>query len=146
MKLARFSAILEAYGAASERWPEAEREAALALTRSSVVAARELAQARLLDNVLDASSLKDVDADQSKLTYLHACIVAATNRVQPSFLRRWLGFDLAPSQLWPSLAGLALATVLGFAVGISGLMQADVSRDADDSIVLPSIDSPAGRT
>jgi hypothetical protein len=146
VKLARFSAILEAYGAAPERWPEGERAAALALTRSSIVAARELAQARLLDNALEASSLKDADADPSKLTYLHARIVAATNRAPPSFLRRWLGFDLAPSQLWPSLAGLALATVLGFAVGVSGLMQTDVNRDADDSIVLPSIDSPAGRT
>jgi len=146
VKLARFSAILEAYGAAPERWPKAERAAALALTRSSLVAARALAQARLLDNALEASSLQDTDADKSRLTYLHARIVAATNKVSPSFLRRWLGFDLAPSQLWPSVAGLALATVLGFAVGISGLMQADTNRDADDSIVLPSIDSPASRT
>jgi hypothetical protein len=146
VKLARFSAILEAYGAAPERWPEGERAAALALTRSSIVAARELAQARLLDDALESSALEDADADTSRLTFIHARIVAATNKVSPSLLRRWLGFDLAPSQLWPSLAGLALATVLGFAVGISGLMQADTSRDADDSIVLPSIDSPASRT
>ncbi len=146
MKLARFSAILEAYGATPERWPEAERAAALALTRSSLVAARALAQARALDNALESSALAAADADASRLTYIHARIVAATNAVPPSLLRRWLGFDLAPSQLWPSVAGLALATVLGFAVGISGLMQADTNRDADDSIVLPSIDSPASRT
>ena len=59
MKTNRFNAILDAYGASPDHWPESERAAALALSRSSVVAARALAAARALDDALRAAAARE---------------------------------------------------------------------------------------
>ena len=144
MKLGRLSAILEAYGADPERWPADEREAALALTRSSVPAARALAEARMLDSMLLEQSFPDIADEPERFTLLHSAIVSATRRrVVQTWFGRWFGFDLTPSQLWPSVAGLALASVLGFAVGLGGLLQTDTDHDADEIAVLSPIDLSA---
>ena len=144
MKLSRLSAILAAYGADPERWPEEEREAALALTKSSVPAARALAEARMLDAVLQQQSFPDISEETEQFTLLHSAIVSqARRRPTHTWFGRWFGFDLAPSQLWPSLAGLALASVLGFAVGLGGMLQADTDHDGDEIAVLSPDDLSA---
>ena len=143
MKLGRFSAILEAYGADPNRWPSGEREDALALTKSSVPAARALAEARILDSVLLQQALPDIAQETERFTLLHLAIVSGARRRTITWFGRWFGIDLAPSQLWPSVAGLALATVLGFAVGLGGLLQAETDHDADEVSVLSAIDLSA---
>ena len=143
MNLGRFSAILEAYGAAPERWPLAEREAALQLARSSVPAARALSAARLLDSALAMMVTPDIEAEPARFIALHSAIV---RRAQPHlghWFLRWLGIDLAPFQLWPSLAGLTVATLVGFAVGLGGLTPIDSEHDADDVAVLSPLDLSA---
>ena len=144
MKLSRLSAILEAYGADPERWPLEEREAALALTKSSVPAARALAEARMLDSVLLQQNVADIAEETEPFTLLHSAIVSrARLRPTQTWFGQWFGFDLAPSQLWPSLAGLALASVLGFAVGLGGLLQTDPDHEPDEIAVLSPIDLSA---
>jgi hypothetical protein len=143
VKLGRLSAILETYGADPERWPADEREAGLALTKSSLPAARALADARVLDSVLLQQAFPDIAEEPERFTLLHSAIMSGARRRATTWFGRWFGIDLAPSQLWPSVAGLALATVLGFAVGLGGLMQAETDHDADEVSVLTAIDLPA---
>jgi hypothetical protein len=144
VKLSRLSAILGAYGADPERWPADEREAALALTRSSVPAARALAEARMLDSVLQQQSFPSLADETDQFTLLHSAIVsAARRRPTRTWFGHWFGFDLAPSQLWPSLAGLALASVLGFAVGLGGMLQTETDHETDEIAVLSPIDLSA---
>jgi hypothetical protein len=143
VKLGRFSAILETYGADSERWPADEREDALTLAKSSVPAARALADARGLDSLLLQQVFPDIAEEPEQFIRLHSAIVSGTRRRTGTWFGRWFGIDLAPSQLWPSVAGLALATVLGFAVGLGGLLQAETDHDADEVSVLAAIDLPA---
>jgi hypothetical protein len=142
VKLKRFSAILEAYGSAPERWPDHERADALALARSSVIAARALAEVRALDDALQAWEIPEFEKDNTRFIHLHHRIVLAARPFVKGWMLRWVGFDLTPSQLWPSAGGLALASVLGFAVGIGGFIQTDVNHDNDDSLV-PPINAPA---
>ncbi len=143
MDLGRFSAILDAYGAAPERWPADMRDAALALAQSSLPAARALARAQALDTVIARATIPDFEADTARFIALHSAIVSAARSRGASWASRWLGFDLSPAQLWPSLAGLTVATLLGFAVGLGGLIQADDDHEADDVAVLSPLDLPA---
>ena len=59
MRLERLKAIIEAYGAHAARWPEGEREAALACLNMHPEAQAWLAEARDLDDMFDA--VKAVD-------------------------------------------------------------------------------------
>jgi hypothetical protein len=146
VKLGRFSAILDAYGAVPERWPADEREDALALAQSSVPAALALARARALDSVLSEQVFPDIALEDAAFARLQAAIMAGTRHLGGTWLTRWFGIDLAPRQLWPSIAGLALATVLGFAVGLGGLLQAGSDHDTDEVSVLTPIDlTPIGQ-
>ena len=144
MNLGRFKAILDAYGAAAERWPESERADALALARSSIEAARALGEARTLDATLNAAADLPVPFESIRLSALQARILAAAVPSAKSWLYRWFGFDLAPTQLWPSLAGFALVTVLGFAVGLGGLIEAAAGHDSEDVVSLSALDSIDG--
>ena len=56
MELERFRQILEAYGAVSDRWPDNERDAALALLTRSKDAVWLVEQAQELDLVMDQSA------------------------------------------------------------------------------------------
>lgn len=144
MKLRRFNAIVNAYGAEPERWPERERAAAVELSRSSLAAARSLAEARSFDRALASSAMNDrVTVDPTRMAALRARIAAATRPVTESWFGRWLGFDLTRSQLWQSAAGLALATVLGFGVGLGGLLHAGSDHDSEDIRALAVLDLPA---
>lgn len=143
MKLRRFEAILDAYGADPGRWPEGEAADALALARSSLNAARALAEARRLDAALDAWEVPEMPVHSARHAMLRARIVSAASSKPRSWLLDWFGFDLRPAQLWPSAAGLAVLTGLGFAVGFGGLLQVDTWHDPDDATIISSLDFPA---
>ena len=142
MELGRFRTILSAYGAAPERWPEDERMDALALSRSSITAARELANACRLDHALGFATTEDHEFD--RLAVLQHRIVTAAHPLMQSRMWRWFGISLTPMQLWPSVAGLALATILGFTVGINGMLQTETVHDTDDGLTFLSADSSIG--
>jgi hypothetical protein len=144
VELGRFRTILNAYGATPERWPTEERDDALALTRASVTAARALADARTFDEKLEASALSNINLDPSHFAMLQARIVGAAQPMMQSWMGRWLGISLTPRQLWPSIAGLAMASILGFAVGLGGILQTESNRDADDGLVFSSADLSIG--
>jgi hypothetical protein len=54
MTLERLEALLDAYGAAAERWPEVERDAARRMIESSAEARRMWEDAAALDRLLDS--------------------------------------------------------------------------------------------
>jgi hypothetical protein len=116
MTIDRLQTILEAYGASPARWPEAEREAALALIAQSAQARAAVAAASALDASIDAyenpaehaiNPLKLVAAITA-----HSQVGAQAGTQRPA-VRITIG--------WPNLAGLAAAAVAGFLVGWSGL-------------------------
>lgn len=146
MELNRFNTILEAYGASPERWPEGEREAALALTRSSVVAARALMAARAIDTALSDAASADAERfamTGGELDLLHDRILAAATARRKSWAAEWFGLDLTATQLWPSVAGLSFAMILGFAAGFGGVLQSSTGSDIDEIAVIPSFDIAA---
>ncbi len=107
LSLARFSALVEAYGIHFERWPEGERAQARALLLSSVEARAVFEAQRELDGLLDADVATALPAD------LEAKLVAI-----PSAHRRPLPFR-SRALLWPAF-GWAAAAVLGVWLGTSG--------------------------
>lgn len=143
MKLRRFEAIIDAYGADPGRWPEGERADALELARSSLDAARTLAEARRLDAALGSWALPEMPPHSARHAALRAQIVAATGPRPKNWIFEWFGFDLRPQQLWPSAAGVALLTGLGFAVGFGGLLQVDTGHDPEDATIISALDFPA---
>lgn len=144
MELGRLRMILDAYGAAPERWPEDERDEALALVRASVPAARALAEARAFDDALEYSEFSARALAPDRFAVLHSQIVGAAHPLLQSWMGRWFGLSLTPMQLWPSVAGLAMATVLGFAVGLGGILQAETGHEQEDGLVFSSSDLPIG--
>jgi hypothetical protein len=142
VKLSRFLTIVEAYGAAPEHWPERERPAAVALCRSSAEAANALARARAIDAALRQTDGNAAEPSPARLDHLHARIMAAARDHRSGWFGRVFGIDLGPAQLWPSLAGLAVATGLGIAVGMSGWMQIDTPTMEPDDFAGSSIDIP----
>ena len=112
MTIDRLQTILDAYGASPARWPEAEREAALALIAQSAEARAAVSQAGALDATIDTYG--NPAANAINPLKLVAAVTANPQRPQakPS-TRITIG--------WPNFAGLAAALVAGFIVGWSGL-------------------------
>ena len=105
MDAARFEAIVAAYGADPERWPQAERAEADAFA-AKPEAASTLAQARALDALLDASD----EPSPLNLTFVRRALAA---RPKPL------------SQLpWRPAAALAASALIGLALGYGGARQA----------------------
>ncbi len=135
MTMDRFQAIIEAYGANPERWPSAERDRGEAFVANSPEAAQYVAQARLLDDMLDAAPTADASAallghvlDTAPRPQTRSAQVASDQRTIRNRIADVLAF------LWPQTgiarpAGLLLASLMvGFFFGFSG---ANVSTDAE---------------
>jgi anti-sigma factor RsiW len=101
--LARFEALLDAYGAAPRRWPLDRRAAAEALLARSPAAQALHAAAARLDGLIDTA--KPAPAPAHLVGRVIASAPAAAPR--PS----WFASLLKPA------AGLAFAAVLGLALG-----------------------------
>jgi len=130
MKAERFQAIVEAYGADPARWPQAERDAALAWAHQAGDAAQAvLAEARALDVGLagHAAPLPDAAAFARALKGAEAVLTPSPRGWSfrlPSF--RLDRFRLA------SGAGLMAAACAGvmFGVTLTDRLTADVQADA----------------
>lgn len=114
----RLRVLIETYGAAPERWPAAERDAARALLSRSAAARQILAQAARLDALLDGAEAPPLPgALERSVRNLSPAPVRTTRRP----LRQWFalpGLDwLSGPMLRP--AALATAAVLGLAVGLA---------------------------
>jgi hypothetical protein len=116
MTIDRLQTILDAYGAGPARWPEAEREAALALISQSAQARAAVTAASALDASIDIYGNPAEHAiNPLKLVAeitAHSQQQAPQPKARP-VTRITIG--------WPNLAGLAAAAVVGFLVGWSGL-------------------------
>lgn len=114
----RVREIIEAYGAEPGRWPEAERDAALAAVRERPELASLLREAQELDGMLDGFA---PPLPRTKAADLAGRIAAIP---QPAPIRRAAALATAPWRqwfAWPKLAGLAVAGLIGFTVGWTGL-------------------------
>lgn len=104
----RFKELLDAYGANPARWPEAEREAALALAKSSDEARRLLDEAAALDRLIDLAETTPVTPE------LQARILAAL----PELRRGGVIASLMPGRpAWIPITALAASLALGLGVG-----------------------------
>lgn len=128
--LARFEALLDAYGAAPKRWPRDRRAWAEALRARSREAQALHASAARLDALLDTAAVEPAPA------HLIGRVLAAA----PSAARgnSWFGGLFKPA------AGLAFAAVLGLALG--GVVSPFASSNGDladaESITLAIGDIP----
>lgn len=136
----RVLTLIDAYGGDPARWPEREREAALAMMSGDVDLARAAEEAARLDMALDALpaplpnpslrvALKEIPERSGGVVDLIA---------------GWFG-------LWRPAAGLAAAAVLGIIVGVTnpdipvpGLETASVEQNAEADIYSLAAASAAG--
>jgi hypothetical protein len=114
MTLARFEALLDAYGAVPERWPSSERDAAELLLQTDPAAQRVVAAAVQFDTLLDAYEVAEV-SPRVRARVLEVPVVAARTR-------RKFGFRVA----W----AIAFSCVIGIASG--ALTAPEASADDDE--------------
>lgn len=112
MELGRFREIVDAYGTDPRRWPEDEREKAVAFATSSQEARSLKAEAEKLDGLL--SQAAEPISQPTLLDTVMGLSNEAQDRPQGSPV---LPFGLNPSFLLPRLTSLAAAAILGFFVG-----------------------------
>ena len=120
----RVAELIAAYGAAPEKWPEAEREAALAAVEADPALRAERQQMAALDAALNRWPSPAPRLDPVAV----AAHASAAPRPRVAARRPWLRI---PAFGWPNAAGLAAAALAGFLVGWSGL---DTDYATDDSI------------
>ena len=128
MKAERFQAIVEAYGANPARWPEAERDAALAWAdQAGETAQAMLAEARALDLGLAGytAPLPDATAFDRALKGAEAALTP----VPRSRGFRLPGFGRDRFRLASGLMAAACAGVM-FGVTLTDRLTADVQADA----------------
>ncbi|MGE3143253.1 MAG: hypothetical protein AB7L65_08010 [Hyphomonadaceae bacterium] len=118
MNMTRFKAILDAYGAAPRRWPEAERAAAEAFAAAHEECAALLAEARALDGVLDAME----PHAPSELLFARVMRKAP----KPALIAR---------AAWKPAAALAACAIFGVVLGFGGGALAPQSADATDTMI-----------
>ncbi|UUX50017.1 hypothetical protein NUH88_21835 [Nisaea acidiphila] len=113
MTITRFRELADAFGGNLERWPEQERDAALAL----------LSKTPDLSPVLHASSELDALLDG----FMNDAELHDTGFMRDPILEQGGGFDIRGllNSLWPfgglwqPAAGLAVASLAGFLVGVN---------------------------
>ncbi len=109
MTVARFAALVGAHGADPERWPAAERDAARGHLGATPPAEHLLAREARLDGLLET-----VPAPPPSSMLMGELLAAAPGP------RRRLGAFLPLFAVWRPATALALAAVLGLAVGLYG--------------------------
>ena len=118
MTLERLEHLAEAYGANPRRWPDGEREAALALMTRSTAARDLVAEAGALDRALEGSPLHVPDAALTRLT---AATAFPPPRQSSSSLwtgaMDWRGFLAAA--IWPRVTVFAGMIALGIITGLA---------------------------
>jgi hypothetical protein len=117
----QFRKLTETYGAEPRRWPQYDREAALAFMKSHPAEARvALAEASLLDNVLDRHLVAAPGRELSQRIISSAPAARAVRQ---------------PARLWwqaAAIAGLGIAGALTGALMIGVFLPRDVPQYGDD--------------
>jgi len=108
VNLARLAEILDAYGADPRRWPVEERAAAEKLVAESVEAGSLHADAAALDKLMDLSVAPAASPE------LMARVLAGR---APAGADGWLTILWPFGPVWQPLSAMALAAVLGIAIG-----------------------------
>ncbi len=118
MNIERVKAIIEAYGGDPLRWPQAERDEALAMLEQSDALESLLEDARRLDAVLDEIIPADAPTRALRSRILRIAKQTSGHTLIEGFLD-WL-LDGAPRDrvLRPAMASL-LPLLLGFALGVA---------------------------
>ncbi len=132
MKLERLQHLLDAYGADANRWPATERASAEALIAAEPAAARLVADARKLDRELDSFSVAPAPMT------LHDAILRRARQAEAPRKLSWrdvLGDFLPVRPLWPNVAGLAAAAVIGIGIGLADLGTTTAGDDGDAQTV-----------
>jgi hypothetical protein len=150
MKLSRFKALTDSYGAYLQKWPEDERARAEELLRTSAQARLLMDEARMLDEALERAGAK-LDAavgnttdDQVELARLRAGVLARISQTPTLHHRlawpaRWMAW--APGGGAMPFPGLALAAsgILALTVGVLiGWLQAPRPLEVDVLVLLES--------
>jgi len=125
----RVLALIAAYGGDPARWPEAEREAAVALMSGDPALAHAAEDARTLDLTLD--TLATPHPDPALRVALKEIPERGIGLMD--LITGWVG-------VWRPAAGLAAAAVLGIVIGVAnpglpvpGLETAIVAQDGGDT-------------
>lgn len=127
----RVAALIDAYGASPERWPEAERQRALALLAQSAAARELLHQARELDLLLDAApvALPSRDLEDRIMAARPRPVVKPASTTQSikversSFMARlWGEYRTAALPTGMLAASILLGMGFGSAVNTSSLL------------------------
>lgn len=137
MTLDRLTELLGAYGAASARWPAAERADALALIESSPEAQALVAEAMALDDALAASPVVPVSpALRARILLDAECLLAAAPKpvAHAPGWRGWIA-QIWPGPVWQPATAFALSIALGGIMGLWGVGAAVDTVD-DDLIAL----------
>lgn len=125
----RFEALVAAYGADPDRWPEAERAGALAfMERDRAAAERLLFEARMIDAVL-----AHAPSQAPEPAWVERLVAAAPRPAR----RRSASFSgwreaLFGGRVWLAGAGLAASCVLGALVGAAAMSTAAADLGAED--------------
>ena len=121
LSVARFEAILAAYGAKPERWPADERAAALDLAKTASGAKACLAEADRLDRALSALPSPE-GADSAFLRRLATIPYTTARQGLPRPGPRWTGAFAAAlgiRSLAPQGLAIAAAGIVGVWLGLS---------------------------
>lgn len=131
MRPERFRTLVDAYGADPARWPARERAAAEALLAGDEQAHAVLDEAAALDRILAgappvtaSTGLRDVIRRMTQDMPQH----------KPLSLGEILASWLPGRRLWPNLAGLAVALVLGVTLGASDIGVSGASAQTVDDL------------
>ena len=127
--LARFTALVEAYGAEEARWPADERAAATAFAQRDEQAASVLAEARALDSLLALDRPASAPSDLLRARILAKAPKAASGR---------------RNSTWAPYAALAACAVFGAFIGIGGGLLVPVQSSGAARIVAEAPLSPSG--
>lgn len=121
MKEKEFAQLVEAFGADPARWPADRREAGVALLRTSPAAQGLAAEAEALDRLLAAAEVPPGTALSAEEVAARICAEPQPRpqRSDPARAAPGRGWEIRIA--WPNLVGLAMAGIMGFVVGWSGL-------------------------
>ena len=137
MRHGRFMRLIGAYGADPARWPEEERAAAGRRMADDPAARAAIDEARRLDALLDRMPPPpDVAAIE-----LPAVLPAQRRPVLHRLLRAGRGAVWA---VWPRVAALAMASVVGMLIGLSGVGDQLYGTQDTDTATTVFDSAPAG--
>ena len=128
MNLQRFRELVRSYGAAPDRWPEEERQAALDLAGTSSEAEFLMRQEAELDSFLDGFDLPEVVALEIE--------VPATRRLELLF--NWLLPDLnnLKRTLWRPVMVAMAPLMIGIVIGLSTPTESTYALTTDEELIL----------